>query len=372
MKLVYIANIRIPTEKAHGIQIMEMCSAFSNMAEVVLLVPKRFNSIKIDPFIYYGLDRVFKIIRLPCLDLTHFNMGKFGFLVQSISFLISTKIYLFFKKYDILYTREQLSCLFFKNNILEVHSLPQKISFLNKKIWKKAKFLVVLTNFIKNKLVEAGIDYNKILIAPDGVNLKLFDLDISKEDAVNKVNLPLNKKIIMYVGSFYLYNWKGIDVLLDSIRFFPEKDFVFVLVGGSDKEILKIKEKYRFKNLILISRVPYGVVPVYLKSADVLVLPNKKGDIMSEEYTSPLKLFEYMASRTPIVASNLPSIREILNKDNAILVEPNNPEKLALGIKEVLASPITISNITKIAYQEINKYGWRNRAEIIYNFIKNR
>ncbi|MCH7883412.1 hypothetical protein IIA95_03290, partial [Patescibacteria group bacterium] len=78
MKLIYIANARIPTEKAHGIQIMKTCEAFAdNGAEIELVVPWRFNPIKNDPFEYYDVKRVFKIVKIPSLDLTAF--GKIGF-----------------------------------------------------------------------------------------------------------------------------------------------------------------------------------------------------------------------------------------------------------------------------------------------------
>lgn len=372
MKIIYIANARIPTEKAHGIQIMEMCHAFAqNDCEVELLVPKRINPIKDEAFRYYGINRSFKLTKLPCIDLIPVGLGKFGFLVQTITFFISVKIYLFLKNYDILYTRDPLAGLFLRDFVLELHNLPQRISRPHIYIWRKAKILVVLTSFIKNTLIKNGISRDKILVAPDGVNLDLFDINISKEEAVKKVNLPADKKIIMYAGSFYLYDWKGIDILLDSIKYFFQKDIVFVLVGGNNEEILKIKERYQFENLILISHVPYGNVPVYLRSADVLVLPNKKGDIMSEEYTSPLKLFEYMTSGAPIVASDLPAIREVLNENNSILVEPNNPEELARGINKAL----TLENSDKFhknsvfAKEKVKDYTWDKRVNKIISMI---
>ena len=84
MNFVYIANARIPTEKAHGIQIMKMCEAFASLGiDVELVVPWRFNSIHVDSFEYYGVKRVFKIVKIPSLDLTAF--GKIGFLIQAFS-----------------------------------------------------------------------------------------------------------------------------------------------------------------------------------------------------------------------------------------------------------------------------------------------
>ena len=85
MKILYIANIRLPTEKAHGIQIMNMCEALANLGhKVELVTPWRFNFIKSNPFDYYGVEKNFKITKLPSLDLVRF--GRIGFWVQSASF----------------------------------------------------------------------------------------------------------------------------------------------------------------------------------------------------------------------------------------------------------------------------------------------
>ena len=385
MKLIYIANARIPTEKAHGIQIMKMCEAFANAGKkVLLIIPWRFNHIKKDPFDYYNVKRNFKIKKLPCIDLIplDFILGNFALWIQTFSFLIFAKLYLLLKAVairgfksartsapcDILYTREQFTGLFFKDFVLEIHSLPKKIKFFHKKIWKKSKKLIVLTGFIKKRLIEIGIPENKILIAPDAVDLEKFDINISKKEARKGLNLPLDKKLILYAGSFYLYDWKGIDVLLESIKYFNE-DYLFVLVGGNKKEIKKIQNKYQFKHILLVGHQSHEKIPYYLKASDVLVLPNKKGDKFSEEFTSPLKLFEYMASKRPIVASGLPSIKEILNENNAILVKPGGSESLAKGIEKALRDPDFCAKISKQAYKSVQKYTWNKRVERILRFI---
>ena len=71
------------------------------------------------------------------------------------------------------------------------------------------------------------------------------------------------------------------------------------------------------------------------KAVDILVLPNSGKTEISRIRTSPMKMFEYMASKRPIIASNLSSLREILNKDNSILVSPDSPRDIFDGIKIV-------------------------------------
>lgn len=371
MKLVYIANLRIPTKRAHGIQVMKMCEAFARSGiEVELLVPWRFDGLGEDPFAYHQAQRIFKIRTLPNLDLLQWPVGKLGFLITTGSFLLAAKIYSFFREYNLLYTREPLTGLFFSNFILEIHHLSPKISFVSKYLFKKAKLIVVLNNFLKKELVSVGVSRNKILVFPDCVDLAEFDKDITKEEAREKLDLPLDKKIVVYTGSFSIYDWKGLDTLLEAAKQFSN-DYLFVCVGAhNDGEMGQLKKQYPLSNILLKYYVPHQLVFWYLKAADVLVLPNKAGDKISELHTSPLKLFEYMASRRPIVSSDLPSLREILTGQEALFFEAGNPEDLARAVKEVVQNQKLADQLSRNAYLKVKDYTWSKRAEEIINAIK--
>ena len=93
-----------------------------------------------------------------------------------------------------------------------------------------------------------------------------------------------------------------------------------------------------------------------------------KEDI-SKYYTSPMKLFEYMAVGRPIVASHIPSIAEILNEENSVLVKPDDPEALARGIRFVLENNEFAEKISSQAYIDVQKYTWEARAKLISDFI---
>ena len=105
------------------------------------------------------------------------------------------------------------------------------------------------------------------------------------------------------------------------------------------------------------------------RAADVLVLPNRRDGGQSEYFTSPMKMFEYMASGTPLVASNLPSLREVLSETNAFLVEPDSASALAAGIREVLSRPEQAQSRALQAHHDVAKYSWHQRAQGIIKFI---
>ena len=376
MKLFYIANIRMPTEKAHGLQIAKMCEAFAARGlEVELIVPEKDNTIKESAINYYNIKENFKITELYAFDFLRLErINNFLIYIQSLFFAIGVFIYVLFNpnKFSddaVLYLRDEFSpwllMLLKKKVFLEIHAFKNR--FKGYRIFfSKLKGLILITEKAKEEFIAAGIEKEKCLVFPDAVDLARFDIDISKEDARQKLGLPQDKKIVLYAGSFYLHSWKGIDVILESAKEFSD-NFLFVLVGGKEKEIADIRSQYQASNILLIPQKPNKDIPLYLKAADVLVLPNKKGDPASERYTSPLKLFEYMAARRPIVASRLPSIEEILNDKNSILVQANQPQKLADGIKKALDE--NSQKLIDQAFQDVRNYTWDKRVEKILEFV---
>ncbi|MDO8619919.1 MAG: glycosyltransferase [bacterium] len=372
-KIIYIANVRLPTEKAHGLQIMKMCEAFGKFEvrsskfeekdsriEVELVVPRRRNPITEDPFDYYGVERNFTVTRIPTLDIVSF--GRVGFWVEQTLFLLFARLYLFGKKCFV-YTREEATGFFFRNNFLELHTLPAHEGAVHRLLWRRARHIFVLTTLMKEQLMEWGISEQKLTVLPDAVDFNAFDISISKEDARKKLFLPLDKKIVLYTGSFFRYPWKGVDTLLEVAQNYQKEEVLFVLVGGSERELKQAKEKYPGKNIVLLGHESPRAIPLFLKASDVLVLPNKSGYEMSEKHTSPLKLFEYMASGRPIVSSDIPSLREVLTEKEAIFFKPNDPKDLARVLAELLNNSVLADSLSESAREKAKSYTWDKRAE---------
>jgi glycosyltransferase involved in cell wall biosynthesis len=379
MKLIYITNARIPTEKAHGIQIMKMCQTFAVTGlEVELVVPWRFNKIKKDPFDYYSIRKNFRIKKLPSLDIIPLGIPKICFWIQNLTFALSVFFYLILKKTDIIYSRDLFSLWllsFFKKNIIyEAHTFPGHF-FLYKRVFQKAKAVITITQKLKELLVEQDIPANKILVAPDGVDLKEFDIRESQEQCRQKLNLPLDRKIVGYVGQLKTMEMeKGIGCLIKVLKILKENNplITLCLVGGQESDIVgykKMASKMNLTNNILfIGQVRHCLIPYYLKSFDILVMPFPWIKHYAY-YMSPLKMFEYMAAQKPIVASDLPSIREILSEKSAILVKPDSPQDLAKAINQTLKNPDFSAKISEQAYQDVQEYTWQKRVKKILNFI---
>ena len=157
-------------------------------------------------------------------------------------------------------------------------------------------------------------------------------------------------------------------MLLETAR---NTEIFFVFIGGTERDIKSFKQKAQgLNNVLILEHKRYNQIPLFLKAADVLVLPNSTREEISRSYTSPLKMFEYMASKRPIVASDLPSLREILNEKNSVPVNSDDALALAGGIKFVLKNPNESQKLTKKAFEEVKNYTWQKRVETIFKFIE--
>lgn len=384
LKLIYImaGASTIPNDKAHSVQIMKMCEAFTKAClEVELFVPdiqidKKLENV--DHIKYYGIENEFKITRIPCLDLSSvYKYVKKSFYVQALFYAFTATLCALRRNSDIIYTRDFYTVLLLTiigkrdNLFYEIHEFPHGYirRFLELRMAKKIH-CVFISSTLKS-LFERHV-HGKFLVSPDGVDIGMFD-KICKEDVeeVWKMFSIRNKKVVGYVGQLYTRDIeKGAGDLIDAMENLG--DSVCIFVGGPASAIEMYKESVKTKGLenrvIFVGRVPPSDVPRYIKSLDVCVMPHPWTEFFAYSI-SPLKMFEYMASKKPIVATDLPTIREILSEDNAVLVKPSDPKALADGIRRVLEDESFARKIAEKAYEDVQQYTWEKRAEGILKFI---
>ncbi len=364
MNLKYIANIRLPTEKAHGVQIMKMCEAFTKAGHSVeLVITNRYTTVSEDPFEYYSIKKIFKIKKLWCFDSVSF--GNIGYRLESLSFFISAIMYSLFKG-EVFYTRDEI--------------IAFGLSVLGKKVYWEAhmghpnvfsRFLlswhvpvIVISNGLKDFYIKMGAREDQILVSPDAVDLEEFNTNISSSEAKGKLGLDKTRRVAMYIG--LLDEWKGYRTLLESSQFLTP-GIQSVIVGGTPQQVDKLR--LEFPSVNFLGFRPYTELAQNQRAADVLVIPNSGKELISKYFTSPLKLFAHMNSGVPIVASDLPSIREIVDESSVYFCEPDNPKNLAAVITKVLQSPEDSSKKSLNAKEEALKYTWDNRAKNILKFM---
>lgn len=375
-RIFLIFHGRFPGEKAAAIFAAKDAEAFADEGvEVIFLAPRRIGRYRINPYDYYKIRRNFRVVYLPVLDLMFLPFAyKLFFWISFISFSVSSFFYTLFSAThkDVIYSNEPLPLFFasfvFPLTFYEMQDFPESKIRLFGLILRRICFISLSNHWKMEEMKKVfSVKSDKMLYEPNAVDLSEFDILVDKEEARKKLLLPSDKKLVVYTG--HLYGWKGVDTLALAARGLPPEYLVF-FVGGTNEDQNRFKKKYGdSKNIIIAGLKPHSEIPLWQKAADVLVLPNTAKEKISKYYTSPMKLFEYMASRRPIIASRIPSLVGVVDDKSVVFVEPDSPDDLAKAIKNTCEDSKIADSVSSSAYELVKNYTWEKRAQRIIRFI---
>ncbi|MEK7542002.1 MAG: glycosyltransferase family 4 protein [Patescibacteria group bacterium] len=380
-KMYYIANARMPTEKAHGIQIAKMCEAFIEAGVgVELVVPRRGKETRtLGEF--YGLRVDVSMTRLWTPD---WYGSRIGFAASSFLFALRYFLHLARRHYIarerfIIYTTDLDQFSFFPIPFLgipyfvEMHDAKKKKWPFRLLFWR-ARGGACVNRIIQSELNDVfNLQRETLLVLPNAVDLSAFG-DASEDQiaARDALGIPHGALVIMYVGQ--MYGWKGIEILPIVARRMPRH--YFYIVGGTAEEMRAIGAMdEQPSNLVCVGYKPFQEIPRWLRAANILVATGTSKDPYSYLHTSPMKLFEYAAARRPIIAAQTPAISEIFAQRGGLGVffyDPDDSEDLERAINAVLIDKDGAVERTEIALDIIAQHQWKYRAERMIEFMKSR
>ena len=203
---------------------------------------------------------------------------------------------------------------------------------------------------------------DKIVVIPNGINIEDFNVPHSKKECREKLELPLNKNIILFVGN--LIQYKGPVVLVRAmpiiLQEIPDTTLVFVGSGGMRAELQELSKRLDIdKDVKFDGFVEESLKPVYYKAADVFCLPS----IMSTE-VFPIVLLEASASGIPMVVSDLDTFECIIDGGyNGIFTKRSDEKNLADAMIYLLKNEDARETMGKNAKENIKDYSWGRIAE---------
>ena len=375
MKLIYFSNSLVPSRAANSVHVMKMCNAFANSGYKVTLIAKKGNNKNNknnkNIFYDYGVNESFKLILVPNVKLPFFHL----------LFPLFSIIYAIIHRPNIIYSRNIYSTFFATilglKSVYEAHSpetFTNKSRIIFNRLYKNKNILkiVVISNALKNIMIsEYGVS-NKLLVAHDGADLPILS-SFKEFNYFNKNDDSFNA---VYVG--HLYKGRGIDIIVALAELCNEINFH--IVGGTNENIEYWTTKTNhIKNINFYGFITPKETEKFRLNADVLLAPyqNKvaisggKGD--TSKWMSPLKIFEYLSSNTPIICSRISVLEEVLtHNQNSVLCDPENVNEwrnalIMLKEDENMRNRIALEGLDLIK----NKYTWYIRAKYLLSNVKN-
>ena len=352
-EIYYISELNIPNKSAYSIHVMKMCEAFTKLGfKTNLFTIKSKNLSKI--YKDYNINYRFNIISI------FNNFKRLNFLLRII---FSSKILLKnFNQKSLFISRSIIFALlastFKKNIILELH---HEITGLSKLIYFSLKHLGLIKNlkyiFLHNELKKIyKINTKNSIILDDASNIIDF-----KQNKKKKI-----KNTCVYIGSFF--EGKGVEQIF---RLAKQNQKIFFHIYGEKKYL---KNKIIKKNIKIFDYVSYSKIPKILSKYDVALMPYQKKvkgrtSIWLEKYMSPLKMFDYMAAKMIIVASDLTVYKHILkNNFNCKLSAVNDDKKWSQALNMIFKNQKINNFLKKNAYKTAKKYTWDDRCKKVISF----
>lgn len=251
-------------------------------------------------------------------------------------------------------------------------NISEKIERLT---FEKANLITCVSSPLKQQLIEIGIDKEKIIVTPNGVNTQMYRPDIDGMNVRKQYGIGRDKTVIGFIGTFGA--WHGAEILTSAFAEIEKvcKKVHLLMIGDGVKmaDVKKIiKHNHMWNQVTLTGIVPQHKGPEYLAACDILVSPTVKNPDGTPFFGSPTKLFEYMAMGKGIVASDLDQLSEILeNEKTALLIEPNSVNAAANAIVRLVEDKELRERLGRNAREEVCKrYTWKMHTEKIVQELK--
>lgn len=350
-----------------------MCEAFIEAGvELTLVVPRRTtDSCSVRD--YYGLRVDVPIVYLPALD--WHRGGRTGYFLAALSFMFSYVFFLWYKKISgekfVLYTVDTDNYsssaltllglpLFSEMHGAKLHTPAQRVLFA------KVTGIIAINKIIVEELQHTFPHFHtQYCVEPNGVDLSVF-AGINKKDARTRLGLPQDASIVLYTGRFF--EWKGLEILPRAAAATPS--IHWQMVGGTEEEFKRLIKEPLPENLFFAGSRPHSEMPLWFAAADALLVLGTARDIQSYRYTSPMKLFEYLATGRPIIAGDTPALREIVKDTEVLFYKPDNVQDLAQVARYAVTHSEELIPRTEIAMNHAVSSSWRKRADRIVYFIE--
>lgn len=366
MKLLYAFPEPLPLARARGIQVAHTVKALAAQGIEVTLahVPAQG-----DPFGACGLERPANVTLAPVSRSLPAPLGRWH---SNRMFLRRLAVRIAERRPDAIFVRHIKLAVLLRERypvlpiLYEAHEVfadtaePAKrarVATLEQCALEAATALVANSAATAARLRARYGVRRPIEVVPNGVERPATLPQKDWSDVGNR---------IVYAGT--LFPWKGAADLVEAAASLPA--FTITVAGGEPAEIEALRAAVHAEGATVefSGRIPPAAVRALLEASCIAVLPNRAD--ADSAFTSPIKLFEYMAAGCAVVAADLPAVREILGEDDAAWFRPGEPATLAQAIRALVADPGKARLLGERLYAKSAAHTWDVRGERLARVLR--
>ncbi len=233
---------------------------------------------------------------------------------------------------------------------------------IEKRNFTLASRVLVISKGLQEYAIKMGASPEKVQVLTTGANLEKFDPAIDGRRIREKYNIRQDDLVLIFVG--WIHHFNGLkEVALELIKKNNEK-IKLLVVGDGDgyQELQNISENYNQQNrIILTGRKPYDEIPSYIAAADICLFPSYPWELTVKMIT-PVKVYDYIAMRKPVISTRLPGITQEFGEDNGIIFIDKPEDTIEKAIE--MAKNNSIRENGEKARQYAKKIGWDKITDI--------
>lgn len=272
---------------------------------------------------------------------------------------------------------------FFANVLAKIHNVPfvyylidslhalienniysRLAKFIEKSTLNNSDNILTINKALRDYTVEMGATPNLVQVIPAGIDIEKFKKMESTSTFRNKLGIGNDDIVLFFMG--WLYDFSGLLEVADAItNYRGNLPLKLLIVGKGDiYDDLVIASKYD-RNIILTGWVDYSEIPLYLSISDVCILPAYKNKIMKD--IVPIKIYEYLASSKPVVATNLEGLVKEFGHSSGILYIDDQKDLIPL-VEDIFLKD-EYGSLSKSAYNTASKHAWDSITVFFENYL---
>ncbi|MCL4222068.1 MAG: glycosyltransferase [Phycisphaerales bacterium] len=351
MRIAVVSQIRPGSSLAHAINVIKTAGGFARLGHHVTLYTLACEA-EHPADLYHEPD--LRWVAAPALDAANLDECFGRWAANAIAADAP----------DLVYARNFVAPLFLAERgipvVVETHAHVGAINSLLDRTLHAThssdalRAIITIAPILRDHYIARGGRSDRIHVVPDGVDIDLFTTP-------QPAPWPTGAIRAVYAG--HLFDYKGIPTILDAAALMPHVRFE--MVGGLPGDIERARQRVAERllpNVAMHGHVPHARVPAFVQHADVLLLPPSAREA-SRDWTSPVKLGEYLATGVPIACSSIPALTRVLREPLVRFCTPDDASSLADAIeRSLLESPDDPARHARIAHARTLSYAARAGA----------